>query len=66
MIPSRPNHNYDIDGILRIASAVALPELKFFKVAQIQCPDLDIDVRPVGGLRPRFRSSLLVEGSGLL
>jgi hypothetical protein len=66
MIPSRPNHNYDIDGILRIASAVALPELKFFKVAQIQCPDLVIDVRPVGGLRPRFRSSLLVEGSGLL
>jgi len=66
MNPNKRGHQYDIDGILRIASAVALPELKFFKVAKVECPDLVIDVRPVGGLRPRFRSALLVQDSGLL
>jgi hypothetical protein len=66
MNPNKRSHQYDIDGILRIDSAVALPELKFFKVAQVTCPDLVIEVAPVGGLRPRFRSALVAKGSGLL
>lgn len=66
MIQKRHRHQYDIDGILKIASGVALPELKFFKVAQVECPDLVIEVAPVGGLRPRVRSALVVNGSGLL
>lgn len=66
MIQVNPRHTYDIDGILRIASAVALPELKFFKVAEVECPDLVIEVARVGGLRPRVRSGLVAKGSGLL
>ena len=66
MIQSKLRHAYDIDGILRIASAVALPELKFFKVVQVECPDLVIEVATVGGLRPRVRSALVAHGSGLL
>ena len=66
MNPNKRSHQYDIDGILRIDSAVALPELKFFKVAQITCPDLVIVVATVGGLRPRFRSALVAKGAGLL
>jgi hypothetical protein len=66
MIENKHRHHYDIDGILRIASAVALPELKFFKVAQVTCPDLVIEVAAVGGLRPRFHSALVAKGSGLL
>ena len=55
MNPNKARHQYDIDGIVKIASAVALPELKFFKVAQVDCPDLTIEVAPVGGLRPRCK-----------
>ena len=66
MIQGNPRHQYDIDGILRIVSAVALPELKFFKVAEVECPDLVIEVARVGGIRPRVRSALVAKGSGLL
>jgi dolichol-phosphate mannosyltransferase len=66
MNPNKARHQYDIDGIVKIASAVALPELKFFKVAQVDCPDLTIEVAPVGGLRPRFRSALVAQGTGLV
>jgi len=66
MIQNKRRHHYDIDGILTIASSVALPELKFFKVVEVEGPDLVIDVAPVGGWRPRVRSALVVSGTGLL
>jgi dolichol-phosphate mannosyltransferase len=66
MIPNPPRHHYSIDGLLQVVSAVALPELQFFKVLQVEQPDLVIEVGPVGGLRPRVRSELVVKGSGLL
>ncbi|HCG02287.1 MAG TPA: hypothetical protein DEV93_17300 [Chloroflexi bacterium] len=66
MIKNGHRHHYDIDGILKIASAVSLPELKFFKVEQVDCPDLVIEIASVGGIRPRVRSALVAKGSGLL
>jgi len=66
MTKNGTRHHYDIDGILKIASAVSLPELKFFKVAQVECPDLVIEIATVGGIRPRVRSALVAKGSGLL
>lgn len=66
MINNGHRHHYDIDGILKIASAVSLPELKFFKVDQVECPDLVIEIASVGGIRPRVRSALVANGSGLL
>ena len=66
MTPYTTRHFYNIDGILTITSAVALPELQYFKVLRVERPDLVIDVAPVGGLRPRFRSVLVEVGTGLL
>jgi dolichol-phosphate mannosyltransferase len=66
MTPYTPRHQYDVDGILKIASAVALPELQYFKVASVEGPDLVIQVAPVGGLRPRFHSALVAAGTELL
>jgi len=59
-------HSYNVEGILSIASRVALPELKFFKVPHVESPALVIDVGSVGGLRPRLRSRLEVEGTNLI
>jgi dolichol-phosphate mannosyltransferase len=51
-------HAYDIDGLLRVVSDVALPELKVFHAEAVSNPDLVIEVGLVGGLGPRRRSSL--------
>jgi dolichol-phosphate mannosyltransferase len=50
---SRRHHFYDIDGLVRVDSAVRLPELVFFQVAEIPDADLVIRVNAVGGMRPR-------------
>jgi hypothetical protein len=57
---------YDIDGIITVASAVRLPELQLFRTEAALEPDLVIDVGPVGGLRPRRRTSLDREGDRLV
>jgi hypothetical protein len=46
-------HLYDIDGHIRIDSAIRLPELEFFRVDAIDDVDLVIRAGTVGGLRPR-------------
>jgi dolichol-phosphate mannosyltransferase len=47
------HHLYDIDGDVRIDSAVRLPELEFFRVAHIDEVDLVIRIGTVGGIWPR-------------
>jgi dolichol-phosphate mannosyltransferase len=47
------HHFYDIDGLVRVDSEVRLPELVFFRVAEIPDADLVIRVGAVGGMRPR-------------
>lgn len=63
---SSQRYNYDIDGIIKVASAVRLPELQFFATPRVSQPDLVIEVAPVGGLRPRSRRSLVANGHRLV
>jgi dolichol-phosphate mannosyltransferase len=51
-------HAYDVDGMVRIASAVRLPELEFFRCASVGDPDIVIRTRPVGGWAPRTRVTI--------
>jgi hypothetical protein len=55
--------------MVRIASAVRLPELGFFRVERrdgADSPDLTVRVAPVGGLRPRRRQALENDGRGVV
>jgi hypothetical protein len=54
-------HRYDIDGIIRIRSAVRLPELEFARSHRPLKPDLVIERGHVGGPLPRARRSLVSE-----
>jgi hypothetical protein len=58
-------HNYDIDGLARIASAVPLPELEFSRSEGPVTADLVVDRGLVGGLLPRTSRSLVLDGDGL-
>jgi dolichol-phosphate mannosyltransferase len=51
-------HLYDIDGHIRIDSAIKLPELEFFRVETLDDVDLVIRIGTVGGLRPRGKIDL--------
>lgn len=59
-------HAYDIDGLLRVVSDVALPELKVFRSTGVSNPDLIIRVGLAGGLRPRNQSSLTRQNGHLI
>lgn len=63
---SSQRFRYDIDGVVRVASAVALPELQIFRTDGLPSPDLVIAVAPVGGLAPRRRTSLSRVGDSLI
>jgi len=54
-------HRYDIDGIIRIRSAVRLPELEFARSHRPLKPDLVIERGLVGAPLPRARRSLVSE-----
>jgi hypothetical protein len=54
-------HRYDIDGIIRIRSAVRLPELEFARSHRPLRPDLVIERGLVGAPLPRARRSLVSE-----
>lgn len=51
-------HQYDIDGIAKIASSVRLPELEFFRSQSVTAPDIVIRTRPVGSIAPRRQVSV--------
>jgi dolichol-phosphate mannosyltransferase len=56
--PQAPDHQYDYDvlGLVAIASAVRIRELEYFRVPSLRRPaDVDIRVRPVGSPGPRMR-----------
>lgn len=63
---ARDRHTYDIDGLLRIASEVVLPELAFFSVPPAGPPDLVIERALVGGSRPRPRTSVVAGPDAVL
>lgn len=60
---SDPRHCYDIDGIVRIESAVRLPELQFSLSDRSAEPDLVVERGLVGGPLPRTRRSLVSEAN---
>ena len=63
--PSQPRHRYDVAGILRIDSDVALRELAFFRVESAAgAPDLRIRVGRVGSL-PSRRTRFVQAGDSL-
>ena len=59
---NEPRHRYDIDGLIRIRSAVRLPELEFARTDRPVTPDLVIQRGLVGGPLPRARRSVVSEG----
>lgn len=59
-------HHYDIDGLLGITSAIRLPELSFFRVAQPQRTDLEITRGLVGGAAPRRSIDVTSDGRRIL
>ena len=61
--PRAARHAYDVDGLVRIASAVRLPELEFFRCPSVGEPDIVIRTRPVGGWAPRTRITITSRGS---
>jgi hypothetical protein len=60
---SGPRHTYDVDGLLAIASQVALPELAYFRSPLDRRPDLVVERGLVGRLWPRT-STAVAAGSG--
>jgi dolichol-phosphate mannosyltransferase len=57
--------NYDIQGLIRLRSTVALPELATFNVRETLEPDIVVRRRWLGG-RPRARVAVLTEPDGTL
>lgn len=57
-------YQYDIHGLLRVQSPVALPELSAFNVSEPVEPDLVIRRRWIGG-RPRLRISTALDGGAI-
>jgi putative flippase GtrA len=56
-------YNYDIDGVIKIASAARLPELDFFRTDSVVTdPDLVVHLGAVGSLRPRLRREIQIGG----
>ena len=62
---SQHPHRYDIDGLVRIASSVRLPELEFARSQASEEPDLVIERGLVGGALPRATRSLVSDGDRL-
>jgi hypothetical protein len=58
-------HRYDINGLVSINSAVALPELQFFKTRRVVRPDLVIEIGSVGGVSPRARCTMVEDSRGI-
>lgn len=59
-------HTYDIDGLLRIASEVVLPELAYFRTPAARHPDLVVERSLVGGLWPRASKAVVVQRDAVL
>jgi dolichol-phosphate mannosyltransferase len=53
-------HAYDIDGLCRVASAIGLPELEYFRTSAVESPDLVVERRLAGALRPRLSTTVEV------
>jgi dolichol-phosphate mannosyltransferase len=53
-------HAYDIDGLCRVASAIGLPELEYFRTPAVESPDLVVERRLTGALRPRLSATVEV------
>ena len=58
----RRRHHYNIDGLLAIDSAVALPELAFFRSEPADDPGLVVEIAPMGGWRLRGRATMHGDG----
>ena len=63
---TRPRHTYDVDGLVRIASAVVLPELAYFRAPLAAAPDLVVERALVGGRWPRTRTDIVAEPDAVL
>ena len=61
-------HRYDIDGVIAIDSAVALPELAIFRTENANAgePDLIVNVGRTGGLGTRAHATILGDVDHLL
>jgi dolichol-phosphate mannosyltransferase len=59
-------HAYDIDGLCRIASAVRLPELEFFRTSRTGLADIVVECRLTGGLWPRLSTTVDLKGNAFL
>ena len=51
-------HHYDLDGVIRIDSAVALPELAMFRTESVEEPDLIVNIGRTGGLGTRAHATI--------
>jgi dolichol-phosphate mannosyltransferase len=61
-----PRYRYDIDGVIAIDSAVALPELAIFRTESPGEPDLIVNVGRMGGLSTRAHATILADDDHLL
>lgn len=59
-------HRYDIDGVIAIDSAVALPELAIFRTESAGEPDLIVNIGRMGGLGTRAHATILADVDHLL
>ena len=59
-------HAYDVDGLCRVASAISLPELEYFRASSAGDPDLVVERRLTGGLRPRLSRTVVARADALL
>jgi dolichol-phosphate mannosyltransferase len=66
VVPAARRHRYDIDGVIAIDSAVALPELALFRTESVGEPDLVINIGRTGGLGTRTHATILGDVDHLL
>jgi dolichol-phosphate mannosyltransferase len=66
VLPGGARYQYDIDGVIAIDSAVALPELAIFRTESVGEPDLIVNVGRIGGLGTRAHATILAGADHLL